>query len=81
MEAGVELPGMKLLDALQRSVMEFTTYRQQMGTRMAKDDPSVAFIADLQRQIDRENKRIEREKAQAQREAERAARQAGTEGN
>jgi tetratricopeptide (TPR) repeat protein len=74
MDAGAEFPGLKLLDALQRAVLEFTTYREKMGSRLAKNDPATAFIADLQRQIDRENKRIEREAAQKKKEAERAAR-------
>ena len=69
MEAGAQFPGMQLLDALQRAILEFTAYRQQMGTRLGKNDPSAAFVADLQRQIERENKRIEREKSRKQREA------------
>lgn len=74
MDAGAEFPGLKLLDALQRAVIEFTTYREKMGSRLGKNDPATAYIADLQRQIDRENKRIEREAAQKKRDADRAAR-------
>jgi Tfp pilus assembly protein PilF len=73
MEAGAEFPGLQLLDALQRAVIELTTYRDQMGPRLAKDDPSGAFLADLQRQIDREKKRIERDAARKQREARQGA--------
>jgi tetratricopeptide (TPR) repeat protein len=69
MEAGADFPGLQLLDALQRAVIELSTYRDQMGARLAKDDPSAGFLADLQRQIDREKKRIEREAARKQREA------------
>jgi tetratricopeptide (TPR) repeat protein len=63
MEAGADFPGLQLLDALQRAVLELSTYRDQMGPRLLKDDPSGAFLADLQRQIDREKKRIERDAA------------------
>jgi tetratricopeptide (TPR) repeat protein len=76
MDAGAEFPGLQLVDALQRASLELTTYREQMGSRLTRDDPAAAFIADLQRQIDRERKRIDREKAQKQRDAERAARAA-----
>ena len=73
MEAGADFPGLQLLDALQRAVIELTTYRDQMGPRLAKDDPSGAFLADLQRQIDREKKRIEREATRKQRAARQGA--------
>jgi len=79
MEAGSEFPGLQPLDALQRAILELTTYRDQMGPQLTKDDPAATYIADLQRQIEREKKRIEREAAQKQKEAERAARKAGTE--
>lgn len=79
MEAGAEFPGTSLVEALQRAIVEFTTFRQQMGSRLGKDDPAATYIADLQRQIERENKRIERESAQKQRDAERAARKAASE--
>jgi hypothetical protein len=45
-----------------------------MGARLGKNEPAAAYVADLQRQIERENKRIEREAAQKKRDAERAAR-------
>jgi hypothetical protein len=80
MEAGADFPGLALLDALQRAVIELTTYRDQMGPRLQKDDPSVGFLADLQRQIDREKKRIEREAARKAKEAERGARQGASGG-
>jgi tetratricopeptide (TPR) repeat protein len=76
MDAGADFPGLQLLDTLQRAVLEFTSYREQMGSRLTKDDSSAGYIADLQRQIDRERKRIEREAAQKKTEAERAARAA-----
>jgi tetratricopeptide (TPR) repeat protein len=80
MDAGAKFPGLQLVDALQRAVVELTTYRDQMGARLSKDDASSNYIADLQRQIDRERKRVEREKAQKQREADRAARNAAMQG-
>lgn len=80
MDAGAEFPGMTLIQGMQRAIGEFTTFREQMGPRLGKDDPAAAYISDLQRRIERENKRIEREAAQKQREAERAARKAGMEG-
>lgn len=82
MTAKDKFPGMKLTDALNRAITEFTAYRNQMGARLKKDDPSAAYIADIQKQIEREQKRIEREEKQKQKEAERAARKAaaGAEG-
>jgi tetratricopeptide (TPR) repeat protein len=82
MTAKDKFPGMKLTDALNRAILEFTTYRNQMGARLKKDDPSAAYIADIQKQIEREQKRVEREEKQKQKEAERAARKAaaGAEG-
>jgi hypothetical protein len=50
-----------------------------MGSRLAKNDSAAAYIADLQRQVDREKKRIERDAARKKTEAERAARNAATE--
>ena len=74
MDAGADFPNLTLVDALQRAVLEFTTYRTQMGSRLAKNDTAATYIADLQRQIDREQKRIERDEARKKRDAERAAR-------
>lgn len=76
MSVGSEFPGMTELDALQRSLTEFTTYRTEMGARLTQTDPSGAYMADVQRRIDREKKRIEREKANAEKEAQRKAREA-----
>lgn len=75
MAAGDQFPGLSTVDALQRAQLEFNAYRQQMGPRLTKDDPTVGYMADIERQIDREKKRIEREEAQKKKEAERAARQ------
>lgn len=75
MAAGAEFPGLSSLDAMQRALAEFNNYRRVMGPRLTRDDASEAYVADIQRAIERENKRIEREKANAARDAERAARQ------
>ena len=80
MEAGGDFPGLQPLDTMQRAITELTTYREQMGPALAKDDQAATYIADLQRQVERERKRLEREAAQKQREADRAARQSTTEG-
>jgi tetratricopeptide (TPR) repeat protein len=74
MSAGEAFPGLSQLDALQRAVLEFNSYRAKKGP-MGKDDPSIGYLADLERQIDRERKRIDREAAQKQKDADRAARQ------
>ena len=64
---------MTWFNALQRAVLELSTYREKMGSRLGKNDSSATMIADLQRQIDREKKRIERDKARADRAARQGA--------
>ncbi len=76
MSAGEDFPGQSNLESLQKAVEEFNTYRSMMGPRLPRDDPSEAYLEDLNRQVEREQRRIERDRARAQREAERAARQA-----
>jgi tetratricopeptide (TPR) repeat protein len=76
MSVGGDFPNLSLLDALNRSLTEFNTYRQQMGAKLPPNDPSGPYMADVQRQIDREKKRIEREKAKADKDAQRGARPA-----
>lgn len=75
LEAGENMPGSDLLTSLQRSQQEFRAYRDLMGPRLARDDPSGAYLEEIQRQIEREQRRIERDAARRQREAERAARE------
>lgn len=75
-EAGENFPNMTLLDAYQRAVTELNRYRELMGPRLARDDPSATYLEELGRLIEREQARIERDRARAEREAERAARQA-----
>jgi tetratricopeptide (TPR) repeat protein len=60
-EAGEGFPGMSKLESLQRAQLELNTYRDQMGPRIAKDDPSVAYLTDIARQLEREQRRLERE--------------------
>jgi hypothetical protein len=47
-----------------------------MGPKLTPSDASSAYMADVQRRIDREKKRIDRDKANAAKEAERKARDA-----
>lgn len=75
--AGDQFPGLSTLDALQRATLELNNYRNQMGPRLKKDDPSTAYLADISKRIEREQKRIEREKKQKEREARRKAQQGG----
>jgi tetratricopeptide (TPR) repeat protein len=76
MSVGAEFPNLSELDALGRALIEFNTYRQQMGSKLTSSDASTAYMADIQRRIDREKKRIEREKAKAEKDAQRKARDA-----
>jgi len=55
---------------------EFTSYRSLMGSRMARDDQSTEYLAELTRAIERTNRAIERDRARAERDAARAARDA-----
>ncbi len=77
MTAGPEFPGLEALSAMQRAKEEFTRYRNLMGPRLRRDDPSTALLADLDRQIEREQRRLEREARQREREAARAAESSG----
>jgi tetratricopeptide (TPR) repeat protein len=75
MAAGAEFPGLTELDALDRALTEFNTYRSQIGAKLPPGDASAGHMADIQRRIEREKKRIEREKAKADKEAQRKARE------
>jgi tetratricopeptide (TPR) repeat protein len=70
-----DYPGLSELDALRKARQELLTYRNLMGPRLPKDDPSASYLADIDRQIERTERRLEREAAAKQRDAERAARQ------
>lgn len=74
MTAGEEFPGLDALQALQKAKEEFTRYRDQMGSRLPRDDISEQYLTDLNRQIERTQRRLERERARAEQEAERGAR-------
>lgn len=74
MSAGAEFPGLTTLSALERALLEFAQYRSQMGARLARDDASVGYMSDIERQIDREKKRIEREERRKAQESERGPR-------
>ncbi len=73
MSAGADFPGLQLLDALDRALLEFNTYRTQMGPRLQSDDASGTYMTDIQRTQEREKKRIAREKAAAEKDAQRKA--------
>lgn len=75
MSAGAEFPGLSELDALQRALTEFNTYRSAIGPKLPPNDQSATYMADIQRRIEREKKRIEREKAKAAKDAQRAPRE------
>lgn len=72
-EAGEGFPDLSKIDSLKRAQLELNTYRDQMGPRLAKDDPSVGYLSDIARQLEREQRRLEREAAQKKRAAERGA--------
>ncbi|MFW6067488.1 MAG: tetratricopeptide repeat protein [Myxococcota bacterium] len=75
MVAGEEYPELDALQALQKAKEEFQKYRDLMGPRLPRDDPSEQYLEDLGRQVERTKRRLERERAQQEREAERSARQ------
>ncbi len=74
-EAGGDFPGLGIIEAYQRAVTELNRYRELMGPRLPRDDPSQTYLEELARLIEREQRAQERERARVQREAERAARQ------
>lgn len=75
-EAEAQFPGMTNLQAYQAAVTEFNRYRELMGPRLPRDDPSAPYLEELGRLIEREERTIERDRARAERDAARAARQA-----
>ncbi len=75
-EAGANFPGLNIIEAYQRAVTELNRYRELMGPRLPRTDPSQTHIEELGRLIEREQRAIERERARAERERARAARQA-----
>lgn len=79
MTAGAEFPGLDELQSLIRAREEFTRYRDLMGPRLPRDDQSEAYLTDLNRTIERTQRRIERDAARAARAAEMAARDGASE--
>jgi tetratricopeptide (TPR) repeat protein len=77
MSAGDGFPGQSLLQSLQKSIEQFNLYRNAMGPRLARDDPSAAYLEDLNRQVEREQRRVERDAARARVQAERGTRTEG----
>ena len=77
--AGEDFPGLDALQALERAKQEFTRYRDQMGPRLPRDDPSTGYLEDLDRQIERTRRRMEREARRREMEADRGAREEGSE--
>ncbi len=61
MSAGAEFPGLDELQSLTKAKEEFTRYRNLMGPRLRRDDPSEQYLEDLDRQISRVRRRQERE--------------------
>lgn len=62
--AGENFPGMNALQAFQAARDEFLRYRELMGSQLRRDDPSAQYLEDLNRQIERTQRRMEREAAQ-----------------
>ncbi|MDB4987965.1 MAG: repeat protein [Myxococcaceae bacterium] len=67
MSAGTAFPGPDLLTSLGKAKDEFATYRTQMGSKLPRDDPSTAYLDDIDKSVAREQKRIDREAKAAQR--------------
>ncbi|MEO0322167.1 MAG: tetratricopeptide repeat protein, partial [Myxococcota bacterium] len=72
-EAGEEFPGLDDLTSLQQAKDAFTRYRDLMGPRLPRDDPSAGYLENIDRQIQRIERRREREARNREREAARAA--------
>ncbi|MCA9528763.1 MAG: tetratricopeptide repeat protein [Myxococcales bacterium] len=74
MAAGGDFPGLDELGALRQAEQELQRYRDFMGPKLGRDDPSAGYLADIQRRIERTERRLEREAQRRKREQERAAR-------
>jgi tetratricopeptide (TPR) repeat protein len=59
--AGGDFPGLDELAAYQKAVDEFRTYRAEMGAALPKGDQSEEYLRDLDRMIQRTQRRLERE--------------------
>ncbi|MEZ4325981.1 MAG: tetratricopeptide repeat protein [Polyangiales bacterium] len=67
--AQADFPGLDQIQALQRARESFARYRNLMGPRLTRDDPSEQYLSELDRLIGRAQRAAE----EAAREAERAA--------
>ena len=67
MSAGAAFPGPDVLTSLGKAKDEFAQYRTQMGSKLPRNDPSTAYLDDIDKSIAREQKRIEREQKAAAR--------------
>ena len=76
LSAGENFPGLDQLQALRKAKEEFLRYRDLRGSRIPRDDPSGQYLTDLDRQIERVQRRMERDARRQQMEQERAAREA-----
>lgn len=74
--AGPEFPGMDDLQSAQKAVEEFTAYRNLMGPRLPRDDASEQYLAQLNKTIERIQRRRQREARAAQENADRSTRDA-----
>ena len=61
MSAGAAFPGPDVLTSLNKAKDEFAQYRTQMGSKLPRNDPSTAYLDDIDKSVAREQKRIERE--------------------
>ncbi len=68
MTAGADFPDLDEIRALEKASEEFRSYRNEMGPRLTRDDPSEQYLRDLDRMIQRTRRRMKRD-------AERAARE------
>ncbi len=75
-EAGDGFPNLTKVQAYQRGVTEFNRYRELMGPRLPREDPSQPYLDELGRLIEREERAAERARAREQRARDRAAREA-----
>ncbi len=76
MAAGDQFPGLDKMTSLQRATQEINLYRDQMGPALPRTDTSTDLLADIAKQIEREQKRLDREKVRLEREAAKKVRDA-----
>ena len=67
--AQAEFPGLDLIQTLTRAKDAFTRYRNLMGPRLSRDDPSEAYLAEVERLLGRARRAAEEAEREAAREA------------